>query len=253
MTYYTLDFEPIEDGIFDLEDSWYLKLNRLMITMQEIQKAQKSISKGKKLSLAYDSNQMQLANVTHSQVQHHQYPIVQATKPKDTVDTITLYLTYAWEFVWAANQASIGEVAGNLTLCTGNATQLYNRSQEIQGLYEDELFAEGGQATYIILKSIDPIVFSCYYSGFEYWIAIQIYFATISDFNKLLYNFTHNLGNIYDLSEEAIFRFYDIELEGESISYWKRMGFIFGKNFQNMFEDPKNYYPFDPETHKFRE
>ena len=76
MTYYTLDFEPIEDGIFDLEDSWYLKLNRLMITMQEIQKAQKSISKGKKLSLAYDSNQMQLANVTHSQVQHHQYPIV---------------------------------------------------------------------------------------------------------------------------------------------------------------------------------
>ena len=120
---------------------------------------------------------------------------------------------------------------------------------EIGILYEDELFAEAGQATYVVIKSIDPIVFSCYYSAFEYWLAIQIYFATISDFNKLLYNFTHNLGNIYDLTEEAVLRFYDFEDESQKMYFWKRMGFIFGRNFQNLFEDPKNYYPFDPETH----
>ena len=78
---------------------------------------------------------------------------------------------------------------------------------------------------------MDPIVYSCYFSGFEYWVALQIYFATTSDFNKLLYNFTHNLGDIYDLTEEAIFRFYDFEYEGETHKFWQRMGYIFGANF----------------------
>jgi hypothetical protein len=152
------------------------------------------------------------------------HPLVMATEkpnnPKDAADTVGLYFEFAWEFLWALNEASIGQVAGNLTLCTGNATTLYNRTQEIGGMYESILLAEGGQATYEVLKSVDPIVYSCYFSGFEYWVAIQIYFATTSDFNKLLYNFTHNLGNIYDLTEEAIFRFYDFEYEGETHKFW---------------------------------
>ena len=31
----------------------------------------------------------------------------------------------------------------------------------------------------------------------------------------------------------------------QNLDYWSRMGFIFGANFQNLFEDPVNYYPVD--------
>lgn len=61
-------------------------------------------------------------------------------------------------------------------------------------------------ATYKILKSIDPIVFSCYFSLFEYYMALTLYATTIKEWHKLLFNFTHNLGNIYDLIEELVYR-----------------------------------------------
>jgi len=57
-----------------------------------------------------------------------------------------------------------------------------------------------------VLKSIDPIVFSCYYTLFEYYMAMGLYAATLIDVNKLLYNLVHNLGNIYDMTEELIHR-----------------------------------------------
>ena len=31
----------------------------------------------------------------------------------------------------------------------------------------------------------------------------------------------------------------------ETPEYWARMGYIIGSDFQNVFEDPVNYYPFD--------
>lgn len=70
-------------------------------------------------------------------------------------------------------------------------------------------FAEAGYSTYQILKSFDPIIFSCYYSLFEYYIALEIYKDTGKDIKKLTYNLAHNLGNIYDLTEEGIIRSID--------------------------------------------
>ena len=46
---------------------------------------------------------------------------------------------------------------------------------------------------------------------FEYYIALNIYSDTLTDPNKLLYNFVHNLGSIYDLSEEFFWRSADFE------------------------------------------
>ena len=46
---------------------------------------------------------------------------------------------------------------------------------------------------------------------FEYVVALQVYFDTLFDINKLAYNFLHNAGSMYDLSEEAYFRIVDFE------------------------------------------
>lgn len=62
---------------------------------------------------------------------------------------------------------------------------------------------------------------------------------------KLTYNLAHNLGMIYDMTEEAIFMSLKLGDVYESTEFWARMGTIVGSNFQNIFEDPKNYYTFD--------
>ena len=54
-------------------------------------------------------------------------------------------------------------------------TTLYNSTTNIYDQYATELYAEAGYSTYGILTSVDPIIFSCYYSVFEYYIATQIY------------------------------------------------------------------------------
>ena len=99
-----------------------------------------------------------------------------------------------------------------------------------------------------MLKSIDPIVFSCYYTVFEYLIAGNIYMETAKDYKKVIYNLAHNLGSIYDHTWEFGIRLYNYENEWDSEEFWKRMGIIFGTNFQSTFEDPANYYEFDPEN-----
>jgi len=49
------------------------------------------------------------------------------------------------------------------------------------------------------------------------------------------------------MTEEAIIRSMDIKESYEDVEYWARMGTIIGTDFQNIFEDPVNYYPFDYE------
>jgi len=68
----------------------------------------------------------------------------------------------------------------------------------------------------------------------------------MSDAQKLLYNLTHNLGSIYDLVEEFIYRIQDFENEKMNNFFWSRSGTICGALFQDIFEDPVDYYPFDP-------
>lgn len=76
---------------------------------------------------------------------------------------------------------------------------------------------------------------------FEYLVALQVYVDTLIDINKLTYNFLHNAGSMYDLTEEAYFRFADFAAQGDTKSFWARIGFIFGNLFHNLFEYPFNY------------
>ena len=39
MTFYTIDFEPIEDAPYYVNDGTYLRFTRIILTMQEILKA----------------------------------------------------------------------------------------------------------------------------------------------------------------------------------------------------------------------
>jgi len=156
-------------------------------------------------------------------------------------DQISLISDYASTFAWYSQLSSVGQVSGNLSLCSGNATIFYNKTEGVLAEYERQYYGEAGKSTYKILKSIDPIIYSCYFTVFEYYIALSIYGQTLSDGNKLLYNFSHNLGSIYDLTEEAIYKIQSFDKDWESQEYWKRMGIIFGTNFQNLLEEPINY------------
>ncbi len=74
-----------------------------------------------------------------------------------------------------------------------------------------------------------------------------MYFETIMHPEYIVYNIAHNLGIIYDLVEEAINRFIAAEGDQQDID-WGRLGYITGSIFQQLFEEPENYLPVDPET-----
>lgn len=64
----------------------------------------------------------------------------------------------------------------------------------------------------------------------------------------LLFNFCHNLGNIYDLTEEGIKRTVDWEHNWNDPEYWSRVGFILGANIGNLFERPDEWHDYDADT-----
>lgn len=81
---------------------------------------------------------------------------------------------------------------------------LYNETTDIWKLYRDFKFRPAGYSTYTMIKQVDVLFFSCYVMFFEYVEALEKYVDTLTDVDKLLYNLTHNAGNIYDLTVEAI-------------------------------------------------
>jgi len=97
-------------------------------------------------------------------------------------------------------------VAFNLSSCTTELTATGDQILEIINFYEDLMFTEAVISLYKILKSIDSLIFSCYYSTFEYTLGFSQYASTITNWKKLLYNMTHNAGNVYDLIEELVYR-----------------------------------------------
>lgn len=86
---------------------------------------------------------------------------------------------------------------------------MYKNSLGVYNKYRELELDEAGNSTYSILFSVDQIYTGCYYMFFEYYKALEVYVATLIDINKLLYNFMHNLGSIYDLSEETYWRIMD--------------------------------------------
>lgn len=153
------------------------------------------------------------------------------------------YSLYSFIFLWSANEQSIGKMSGNFTVCVNKTETMYDEVNKIIEHYKNEEFGEAGRATYLVLKTIDPIVFSCYFATFEYYYSFETYANTLKDGNKLLYNFAHNLGNVYDLSEEGIKRMIDYETEYVTKIFWIRMGTVTGAIAHNFLMDPVNYYP----------
>ena len=98
-------------------------------------------------------------------------------------------------------------------MCINKGEKFYHDLTMIDAHYKNYMFAEAGTSTYFVLKTIDPLVFSCYFAVFEYSDSLDLYRQTLKDFNKLLYNTVHNMGNVYDLTEEGIKRMIDYETE----------------------------------------
>jgi hypothetical protein len=44
-----------------------------------------------------------------------------------------MYAEFGVTAFWAIQRASVGQVSGNLTLCSGNSTQLFEKAFEIVG------------------------------------------------------------------------------------------------------------------------
>ena len=151
------------------------------------------------------------------------------------------YASAIFQFVVNAQDASIGQVAKNLTVCSssfGTMASQYGESvqQRRAGQYTLSAYSLND-----VLRNIDPIVFSCFFTVFEYSDALSVYVGTLTNFDRLVYNAAHNLGNIYDLIEEAWLRwrlhtdddptnggFYDLD-------WWARSGYIAGAVFQDLF------------------
>lgn len=87
----------------------------------------------------------------------------------DTVfQDILTYSEYSFVALKAYQMNSIGQVSGNLSICQNNITNNFDRLLEVANYLEDQLFAEAVIKMYNILKTIEPLVFSCYYMSFEY-------------------------------------------------------------------------------------
>lgn len=137
--------------------------------------------------------------------------------------------------------STIGQISGNLTICQNNTVLIYNNSIGVYNQYQLEMYDEAGNATYVILVSVDEIYTACYYMFFEYIIALGVYVQTALNIQKLAYNFLHNAGSMYDLGEEMYVRIGDFENQGDTVKFWARMGFIVGNLIHNLLEQPINY------------
>lgn len=91
----------------------------------------------------------------------------------DTLNEIIKYTELVGIFFWELQAATIGQVAGNLTICQNSSVTVYNNSMGVYSKYENMEFDEAGNSTYAILYSIDNIYTACYYMLFEYMVALQ--------------------------------------------------------------------------------
>lgn len=111
------------------------------------------------------------------------------------------------------------------------------------------MFDESVYAVYDILRSVDPIIVSCYWTIFEYYEAILLYVDTLITWRKILYNIAHNLGEIYDLTYEIVMRFINWENNIEKVFLWDRVGWALGTMFNDVFMQPKDFEPYDHRMH----
>jgi len=103
--------------------------------------------------------------------------------------------------------ASIGAVSENLNSCSSNLTSFAAEWTAAGAQMTDGNLTQYGYSTHAMIKSIDPIIFSCFFTLFEYSDALQIYVETLTHPDRVVYNVAHNLGIIYDLVEEGLGRF----------------------------------------------
>lgn len=90
-------------------------------------------------------------------------------------EKIEKYFAYAFIFYWSAQMNSVGQIAGNLTVCTNETEHFGLKIESIYYEYKNLSFGEAGRSTYYVLKTIDPIVFACYFATFEFKNAFEIY------------------------------------------------------------------------------
>lgn len=88
------------------------------------------------------------------------------------------------------------------------------------------------------LVSVDKITTGCYFMFTEYVEAIMIYVITATAPKKIFFNLIRNLGSIYDSVEEIVYRCMDWEKQLNTLYFWKRVGFLGGSVFHNVFGDP---------------
>ena len=103
--------------------------------------------------------------------------------------------------------ASIGAVSENLNSCSSNLTSFVQEWRAAGLQKTDGNLTQYGYSTHSMIVSIDPIIFSCFFTLFEYSDALQIYVETITHPDRVVYNVAHNLGVVYDLIEEGYIRY----------------------------------------------
>lgn len=134
----------------------------------------------------------------------------------EVLGLIVKYSEFTSVFLWEVQASTVGQIAGNLSTCQNSTLTIYNNSVGVIGQYQTGEYDQAGNASYLILYSIDGIYTACYYMAFEYVDALQVYVATATDIGKLLYNVLHNAGSMYDMGEELYFRIVDFANQGDT-------------------------------------
>ena len=84
-----------------------------------------------------------------------------------------------------------------------------------------------------MIGAVDPIFFSCYYSGSEFTQIGAGYFDTLGDIQKLGFNLVHNMGKIYDDIALIISMVNNPSGQGTE-KFWTNVGFVAGDLLQQI-------------------
>lgn len=103
-------------------------------------------------------------------------------RPDDELNDIEKaekYAKYGLLFTWSLQQSTVGQESANQTICSNQTGVMYDNIQKIRGQYKRAEYGEAGTSTYLVLKAIDPVVFSCYFAIYEIDDGFRTYRETI--------------------------------------------------------------------------
>jgi hypothetical protein len=120
----------------------------------------------------------------------------------ESVDLPGNYFTNAFYFTRGFTDTAFKGTSPNSTICEGNLTMIAYTAKAVKdSVFETEDGAVMGQNAIefqMLLETVYPITFSCYYAGYEMKATMDNYLENFGQQDAMMYNSVHKLGSLYD-------------------------------------------------------